>query len=190
VRSRGWLDLIVNQKLEFLRRSSTRFEPQHPKGYFQPGVLAVTAAGRVLYRWRGVPSRKNMGGATERPTAAHVASKVLAALDAPPETPDTALDAEPPLDSSGIPWPLFAALLIANGWFVAAMGFGAVPGGPTAKQRVVYAMLRLVGFVGLWGAALVWLPTLPVLVALGVWAAFITPKVRFVNDQFQNVPTS
>jgi hypothetical protein len=52
------------------------------------------------------------------------------------------------------------------------------------------AGLRLLGFVGLWVAAFLWLPALPVAVALGAWAAYITPKVRWVGQQFQNVDAS
>ena len=40
----------------------------HPKGYFQPGVLALSREGRVLYRWRCRPTRQNVGGASGRPT--------------------------------------------------------------------------------------------------------------------------
>jgi hypothetical protein len=53
-REHGWLDLFVNERVEFLQ-ASTRgrdFEPSHLKGYLQPGVLALAGDGRVLYRWR------------------------------------------------------------------------------------------------------------------------------------------
>ena len=46
----------------------------HPKGYFQPGVLALSQQGRVLYRWRCRPSRQNVGVDEEpapRATSAH-----------------------------------------------------------------------------------------------------------------------
>ncbi|MDX1736556.1 MAG: hypothetical protein R3228_19410, partial [Halioglobus sp.] len=67
-RERGWLDIIVNPKTDLFEKDETS-NFSHPKGYFQPGVLAIDDAGRVLYRWRGIPTRRNMGGATERPTA-------------------------------------------------------------------------------------------------------------------------
>ena len=46
-RERGWLDVFVNERLEFLRASAgaTDWTPTHPKGYFQPGVLALDANG-------------------------------------------------------------------------------------------------------------------------------------------------
>jgi hypothetical protein len=185
-RERGWLDLFVNEHLEFLQQSTADaidWAPTHPKGYFQPGVLALTADGGVLYRWRGVPTHKNMGGATERPTAEHVWGHVASALDRGEDIVDAPLDDDPPLDSTGIPWPIFASLLIANGWFLNARGF-------KSARHVALAGLRLLGFVGLWVAAFLWLPALPVAVALGAWAAYITPKVRWVGQQFQNVDAS
>jgi hypothetical protein len=179
---RGWLDLFVNEHLEFLHQSiteATDWEPSHPKGYFQPGVLALTADGRVLYRWRGVPTHKNMGGATERPTAEHVWGRIESALESGSQIVDAPLDDDPPLDSTGIPWPIFASLLIANGWFLKAMGF-------KSARHVLFAGLRILGFVGAWIAAFLWLPTLPVAVVLGAWVVYITPKLRWVGQQFQN----
>ena len=185
-RERGWLDLFVNEHLEFLKQSTAEapdWTPTHPKGYFQPGVLALTGNGRVLYRWRGVPTHKNMGGATERPTAEHVWGCVASALEKRDESGDAPPDADPPLDSTGIPWPIFASLLIANGWFLNARGF-------KSARHIALAGLRLLGFVGAWVAAFVWLPALPVAIGLGGWIAFITPKLRWVGQQFQNVEAS
>ncbi len=185
-RERGWLDLFVNEHLEFLKQSTVEaldWTPTHPKGYFQPGVLALTRNGRVLYRWRGVPTHKNMGGATERPTAGHVWGCVASGLEKRDESGDAPLDADPPLDSTGIPWPIFASLLIANGWFLNARGF-------KSARHVLLAGLRLLAFAGAWVAAFVWLPALPVAIALGGWLAFITPKLRWVGQQFQNVEAS
>jgi hypothetical protein len=179
-RERGWIDLFVNERLEFLQ-ASTRgrdFEPTHPKGYFQPGVLAIRQDGRVLYRWRSIPSHSNVGGALERPTAAHVWREIELALESD-LAEDAALDASPPLDSKGLPWPIFAPLLIANGWFMGARGFA-------STRHIAFAAGRLLAFVGAWIAAFVWLPTLPVAVGLAGWIAFITPKVRWVGREFQD----
>lgn len=182
-RERGWLDLFVNERLEFLQASAGEpggWAPTHPKGYFQPGVLALSAEGRVLYRWRGVPTHKNMGGATERPTAEYVWTSIARALESGANTVDAALDADPPLDSRGIPWPLFASLLIANGWFLDARGF-------KSARHVAKAGLRLLVFAAAWVAAFAWLPTLAVAVALAGWVAYITPKLRWVGREFQDV---
>jgi hypothetical protein len=181
-RNRGWLDLFVNERMEFLQQSTgdaLDWTPTHPKGFFQPGVLAVNSKGRVLYRWRGVPTHKNMGGATERPTAEHVWSRIAGALEGGANVADAPLDADPPLDSKGIPWPLFASLLIANGWFMNARGF-------KSAKHVALAGVRLLAFAGAWIAAFAWLPTLPVAAALVGWIVYITPKVRWVGEEFQD----
>ena len=184
-RERGWLDVFVNERLEFLRASAGALDwaPTHPKGYFQPGVLALNAKGGVLYRWRGVPTHRNMGGAVERPAAEHVWTKIAQALESRTDRPDAPLDSDPPLDSRGIPWPIFASLLVANGWFMSARGL-------KSQTRVAYAAVRLLGFLGAWIAAFAWLPALPVAAALAAWAAYITPKVRWVGEEFQNVEPS
>jgi hypothetical protein len=185
-RERGWIDLFVNERLEFLQASAGEaldWAPTHPKGYFQPGVLALNGDGRVLYRWRGVPTHKNMGGATERPTAEHVWKKIARALESGVNAADAPLDTDPPLDSTGIPWPIFASLLIANGWFVSARGF-------KSARHVMMAGVRLLAFAGAWSAAFAWLPTLPVVAALAGWVAYITPKVRWVGREFQDASAS
>jgi len=185
-RERGWIDLFVNERLEFLEASAREaldWQPTHPKGYFQPGVLALNGDGRVLYRWRAVPTHANMGGATERPTAEHVWTRIARALDSSASAGDAPLDADPPLDSRGIPWPVFASLLVANGWFVIARGF-------KSARHVVNAGVRLLLFAGAWAAALAWLPTLPVAAALAGWVAYITPKVRWVGQEFQDASAS
>jgi hypothetical protein len=185
-RERGCIDLFVNEKLEFLQASvgeALDWAPSHPKGYFQPGVLALNGDGRVLYRWRGVPTHKNMGGATERPTAEHVWDAITRALEDSAEVADAPLDTDPPLDSSGIPWPIFASLLIANGWFTNARGF-------KSARHVLIAGVRLLAFATAWIVAFAWLPTLLVAAALACWVAYITPKVRWVGREFQDVSAS
>lgn len=180
-RERGWVDLFVNERLEFLQANppSAGWVPSHPKGYLQPGVLALGADGRVLYRWRSVPSRRNVGGAAERPTATHVWDRVARALESGAAAGDAPLDADPPLDARGLPWPLFVCLLLANGWFVKPRAFRAL-------RHVARAGLRLVAFAIAWILAFVWLPTLPVAVALAAWIAWVVPQARWVGREFQN----
>ncbi|MCP4038506.1 MAG: hypothetical protein GY733_16315 [bacterium] len=181
-RERGWIDLFVNERLEFLLASAGEargWAPTHPKGYFQPGVLALNGDDRVLYRWRAVPTHNNMGGATERPTAEHVWTKIAQALENGEDAGHAPLDMDPPLDSSGIPWPAFVSLLIANGWFLRARGF-------KSARHVAIAGVRLIAFAGAWIGAFAWLPTLPVAAALAGWVAYITPKVRWVGREFQD----
>ena len=182
-RERGWLDLFFNERLSFLKSSAGEgqdWEPTHPKGYFQPGVLVLSREGKVLYRWRGVPTHSNLGGAAARPTAAHVWSQVEEALRHDNAVgPDAPLDEDPPLDFKGIPWVAFVPLLIANGWFL-------TPRGLRSPAHIPRAALRLLGFIAVWVVALLWLPTLPVLFVLAIWIAYITPKIIWVGQEFQN----
>ncbi len=112
-RDKGWLDIIVNTNTE-LQQGMPSSKFSHPKGYFQPGVLAVNKQDRVLYRWRGVPTRKNLGGAVVRPMPEHVWSCMTQAFTS---DGDAAHDDNPVMDSQEIPWPLFVTILTANGWF-------------------------------------------------------------------------
>ena len=189
-RERGLLELFVNTKsgLADLHVDSLY---SHPKGYFQPGVLSLDSKGRVLYRWRGVPTRKNMGGATERPTAEHVfenVSRALAESDSSGEPADAALDTNPKLDSRGIPWPLFLSLLIANGWFIKPKPFPYTTGGPSVQKRAMRALVRIPLFLAAWVLALIQFPNWLVALAFAGWAAWLTPRIRFINNEFQNEP--
>ncbi len=188
-RERGWIELFVNEKLDFLRegtKDESDWSATHPKGHFQAGVLAVTAEGRVLYRWRKVPTRKNVGGALGRPTPEHVWSQIDAAFTSHADG-DAALDEDAPLDSPDVFWPIFAALLVANGWFVRPLAFGYKAHDPKGKHRLRRAGVRLLGFVAAWAAAFWWGPPLWVGAALVAWFAWITPKLPFVNGEFQNI---
>ena len=186
-RERGWLELFVNDKLDFLRASSKQFDPEHPKGYFQPGVIALSKEGRILYRWRSIPSRKNVGGAIARPTPEHVFSSVERSLA---ESSDAAMDTDPKLDAPGVLWPLFVSALVANGWFVSPRGFGQRETGPSPQQRIARAFAKILGFVMLWVLGFMFLPKVLVALALAAWIAWIVPKVRWLNAEFQSVETS
>jgi hypothetical protein len=187
-RERGWLDLYVNERTHSLGRAATFAE--HPKGYFQPGVLAVTRAGRVAYRWRGRPTRKNMGGASERPAAAYAWARIQQGLAEPGDRPDAALDvvARQDLDHRGIPWPLFVTLLVANGNFLRPRPFPFDPEGKTGPERAPRAIAKVPVFLGAWAAAFVFLPAAWVLAALAGWAALITPGIVEMHREFQSVP--
>ena len=82
LRDRGWLSLFANEDYGHLRM---RPWASHPKGYFQPGVLAVGRGGRILYRWRCRPQYSNMSGAGQRPTPQYVWREIESRLgkDAP-----------------------------------------------------------------------------------------------------------
>ncbi len=182
--ARGWLKLFVNKQIGSFINDGPVYA--HPKGHFQPGVLALDSNGRVLYRWRGVPTRKNMGGATERPVASYVFEKIIQALDASDNPSNANLDNSPELDSRGLPWPVFVSLLTANGWFIKPKPFPYLSDGPTVEQRAKRAVIRIPFFVAAWATAFVTLPTTWVGVALLGYAAWLTPHIRQVNRYFQN----
>ena len=144
----------------------------------------------VLYRWRSLPTRKNMGGATNRPTATHVLEKVsqaLAGTSSSGAPADAALDTNPDVDSRGMPWPLFVPLLVANGWFLKPDTFGQAVGGPSAAQRMKRAALRIPIFVAAWIAALFFLPKALVGLAFAAWAAWLAPQIQRLSREFQPI---
>lgn len=187
-RARGWLELHVNAYGDprgMLARGIDA--PVHPKGYFQPAVLALTAAHRILYRWRGVPTRRNNGGATERPTPGHVWERIQQALAAP-GAPDAAFDTPPSVDMKGIPWPLFVLLLLANGSFWRPKGFALQRRGPDdVAARARRAALKLALFVAGWVAAFALLPPGWVAIALLGYAALAAPGIVELHRAFQAV---
>jgi type IV secretory pathway TrbD component len=96
-------------------------------------------------------------------------------------------DDNPVYDSTGIPWPLFVSLLLANGWFLRPVPFDQQIGGARIEVRLLKAGIRIPIFAAAWVAAFsvlpLWIPTL----ALAGWIAKITPGVRTINRRFQNV---
>ena len=187
-RERGWLDLYVNAHGDPRSMISRDIDPPtHPKGYFQPGVIAVTREQRILYRWRGVPTRRNNGGATERPTPGHVGQRVLEALSAR-GAPDAELDTPPEVDMPGTPWLLFVLLLLANGNFFRPKGFALQRRGPDdVAARAKRAVLKLVLFIAAWIAAFALLPAGWVALALLAYAALAAPGILELHRAFQSV---
>jgi hypothetical protein len=183
---RGWLSLFVNDWGEDFIGGKMSWV-SHPKGYFQPGVLALTRDARVLYRWRCRPTRQNIGGALARPTAPHVWTRVQAALAEPANASDVPHDDNPTFDTSPVPWPLFVSVLISNGWFLRPAGFDQRAGGVSVALRQRNAVLRIPVFLAAWVAAFAYLPLWIPVLALAGWVAKITPGVRMVNKRFQNV---
>ena len=100
---------------------------------------------------------------------------------------DAAYDDDPAMDSQSVPGPLFVSLLIANRWFLRPLAFAQKKNGPTPQQRIKIAMVRLAIFATLRVAAFASLPTLPVAAVLAGRIAWITPKIRCVNNEFQSI---
>jgi len=153
----------------------------------EPGVLALTQGHRILYRWRGVPTRHNNGGATERPTHAHVWQRIEQSLAAP-GTPDAALDTPPQVGMKGIPWPLFVLRLLANGNFWRPKGFALQRRGPDdVGRRAQLAAVKLALFAAGWVMAFVLLPVGWVLLAGLAYAAIAAPGIVEMHRAFQTV---
>ena len=179
---RGWLKLFYNPHITYMQ---TRSWTAHPNGYYQPGVLALTREGRVLYRWRSRPTRRNLSGTLERPTPEHVWQHIQASFDS---DDDAAHDDTPSLDSKAPPWPVFLTLLFAHGWFVKPKVFPL--GRDDEKQTQPQEMFpRIAGFALLWIAIFSLLPLGWSLGLLAGYAIGITPGLIEVHKEFQNSPT-
>ena len=175
---RDWLTLYANRgDIEFLQRGAD-WMVEHPKGFFQPGVLAITQSSRILYRWRSVPSKKNLNGTVARPTADHVWRSVEASLRAGDGAGHSAHDDNPEVDSAPPPVAVFMAALIANGWFLRVKSLVYSPGVGSTPARLKKAFGRWPPFIALWVAAFVWLPTLWVSVVLLSWLSWIFTDIR------------
>ena len=181
-RDRGLLDLHVQPVMEFLTRD-TSWGVTHPKGFYQPGVLALERGGRVLYRWRSIPNRENAGGAARRPTAEYVWAKVQDALAQ--DEADAPLDERPDMDTRRTFFPLFVAMLMAHGWFLRPKVFSYQGDGVNPMTRFPHVMTRLVAFIFLWVTAFVIAPKWA-LVALLLYGLIAIPGVVKVYTTFAN----
>lgn len=188
-RRRGWLDLFVNRRMDLFKQNTAEWA-QHPNGFLQPGVLALSKSGRVLYRWRSRLTRSNAGGATHRPHHDHVWAAIQRALAERDDTPDAAPD-HPPLDDGPTPWPLFVFLLLANGNFLRPKTFPLERGGTETpyERRIPRAIAKALVFLLAWACAFALLPPLPLVLALVVWLGTLTPALVRTHREFQNEPS-
>ena len=86
----------------------------HPNGYYQPAVIAIDQAQRVLYRWRCVPKYQNMSGAGARPEAHYTLGKIREALA---NSGDAELDRKPLMGADELNWFQFL-LILYRSWLV------------------------------------------------------------------------
>jgi hypothetical protein len=173
------------------------FWDAHPKGFFQPAVLAVHKSGRVLYRWRCVPKRSNLSGAGPRPEASYTWDKIKAAMDS---DHDAEIDKNPVLGEKSIPWFQFLLLLLANGWFLTPRTFSLASKGDEDESAAVLPRKlskkalatdmkpRLYGFAALWLVLLVLLPIEWVVLLALAWVAKVTPGLIEIYRLFPNEP--
>ena len=179
---RGWLDLFYNENAGHLRN---RKWTSHPKGYYQPGVLAVHRTGRVLYRWRCVPKYSNMAGAGSRPEAVYTLEEIRNNLE---KAEDAPIDKNPKLPYEPQSWPRFLLGMTAHGWFLRPKVFPLMREGDTPSADPEKMMRRVWGFLAMWGVLLALLPTSWVGIAAALWVAILTPGIIEIHKQFQNEP--
>ena len=174
---RGWLTLYASRgDTTFLQRGAD-WTVEHPKGFFQPGVLVLDSKQRILYRWRSVPSDKNLNGTVARPTPEHVWRRVEETLGPGSPISDAALDENPEIDAPPPPRWLFIAALVANAWFLGVKSFVYSPGAESTPKRFAKAFRRWPFFIALWIVAFVLLPTIWVAIAAVGWAAWIARDI-------------
>ena len=178
----GWLDLFYNENAGHLRN---RKWTSHPKGYYQPGVLAVHRTGRVLYRWRCVPKYSNMAGAGSRPEAVYTLEEIRNNLE---KAEDAPIDKNPKLPYEPQSWPRFLLGMTAHGWFLRPKVFPLMREGDTPSADPEKMMRRVWGFLAIWGVLLALLPTSWVGIAAALWVAILTPGIIEIHRQFQNEP--
>jgi len=178
LKARGWLEIFYNEDYGHLRERSWA---SHPKGYFQPAVIAIDENARVLYRWRLVPKLSNIAGAGARPESRYTWDRIRAAMSS---TGDADLDVDPILTEKDPPWLLSLLIHTANGWFIRPRALSLARDGSGGFARVPAAIRRACIFLAAW----LLLPAQWVAVAALVWVIAVTPGVIEIHRQFQNEP--
>ncbi len=182
LKARGWLDVFYNADFGHLRE---RAWASHPKGYYQPAVIAIDKSHRVLYRWRCVPKYSNMSGAGARPEARYTWDCMRAAMDS---QGDAKPDDAPVLGAKDLSWFKFLVILTAHGWFLRPRAFPLLRDGDKDGVSPTDAMRRAYLFAGAWVIALIALPIFWVGIAAAIWAITVTPGLIEIHRQFQNEP--
>ena len=183
---RGWLTLYANRSdIAFLQRGAD-WDIEHPKGFFQPGVLALTNKRRVLYRWRSVPSQENLNGTAMRPTARHVWNQIEASLAEKDAVEDARHDDNPETDRAPPPRIIFFAALIANGWFLRAKSFMYSPGAEPIPSRFKAVFSRWFLFLLFWIIALFIAPSTLVGIAFVGWLGWIVWDLKRIMNEMDD----
>ena len=177
---RGWLDVFYNEDSGHLRE---RKWASHPKGYYQPAVVAIHKSGRILYRWRCVPRFSNMNGAGARPEATYIWEKMQASLE---ETEDAALDTDPQMGSKDVSWFKFMLMLTAHGWFIRPKAFPLGREGDKHSTDPRKMLGRIYGFLALWLVLFLMLPLKWFGLAVLTWLVVLAPGLVEIHRQFQH----
>ena len=185
---RGWLDVFFNTDYGHLRE---REWADHPKGYFQPAVIAVgrdeSGIAQILYRWRCVPKYSNMSGAGGRPEARYTWDAIQSRLDTNNPT-DAPLDLSPQMGAGDLSWFQFLVILLAHGWFVRPRAFPLLRDGDKDRLSPTGARRRWWVFGGIWALSLLIFPGAWVATAFLLWLVALIPGLIEIHRQFQNEP--
>lgn len=179
---RGWVDVFTNK---IPGEKNPGFYNAHPKGFFQPAVLAVHNSGRILYRWRCVPKHSNLSGAGPRPEATYTWQKTQEAMQA---DQDAALDQNPMLGEKPIAWHRFLLIILANGWFLKPKTFALSREGEEKRPLAFDMAPRIYGFAALWLVLLLLLPIGWVALLMLAWMAKVTPGLIEIYQLFPQEP--
>lgn len=145
-------------------------------------MLVVNQSSEILYRWRSVPSEKNLNGTVARPTPKHVWNAIEQVLTTGTQGVHAPLDENPEIDAPPPPKLVFIAALVANAWFLGVKSFAYSPGADSTPKRFAQAFKRWPIFIALWVLAFVLLPAIWVSAAAALWIAWIAYDVRATLD--------
>ncbi len=179
LRDRGFIDVYFNENTGHLKE---RPWTSHPKGYYQPAVLAVNAEGRVLYRWRMIPSKKNQAGAGTRPESKYVWNAIESAMESGEEP---RLDENPVLTAKSRSWFVFMLLALAQGWFLWPKMSPLAREGDNPSHTPKQRWIRVDVFIMLWILALVLFPVKYVGLAFAAWLVAIIPGLVHIHRVMQ-----
>jgi len=188
LKARGWLDIFYNEDFGHLRNRSWA---NHPKGYYQPAMIALRSCdadsgsdvGQVLYRWRCVPRYSNMSGAGGRPEARYTWDQIRSRFESAKDAP---LDVTPEMGAPDLSWRQFLMIMLAHGWFIRPRAFPLRRDGGKDDVTPSDAMRRWYVFGLVWLLALLVLPIGWVASAFIVWLVALVPGLIEIHRQFQN----
>ena len=145
-------------------------------------MLVLNQSSEILYRWRSVPSKKNLEGTVARPTPTYVWDAIDQRLSETSTGGHAPLDENPEIDAPPPPKLIFIAALVANAWFLGVKSFAYSPGVEETQKRFAQAFMRWPFFIALWVLAVVFLPAAWVSAAATLWVAWIAYDVRATLD--------
>ena len=181
-KDRDLVEIYCNENYGHLRN---RPWASHPKGYYQPGVLALNKQGRSIYRWRCRPTHDNMSGAGARPTPQYTWANMRARLA---DGVEPALDDSPELGYKDFSWLGFVTIGLAHGWFLRPKMFPLGRAEDSASADPHKMMSRVYWFIAAWLVALLLLPIKWVGIAFLIWSVILIPGLVEFHRQMQHEP--